>query len=63
VIKKSSLAFKFKQNKNKNNLKPISLLFGFVAISTLIAFLIGGFILGKNPTIENKQNKIILLNK
>lgn len=49
--------------KNQNNNQPIIFLFVFVAISGLIAFLIGGFILGKNPPIEDDQNKTILLNK
>ena len=41
----------------QNNILKSKILIGFVLISTLVAFLIGGIMLGGNQTINDESNK------
>ena len=52
--------YKNKESKFKK-IKPIHFLFGFIGISMLIAFIIGGFFIGKYNTQKEKQNTAVTL--
>lgn len=53
------------QNRNKDRntrkIKPIHFLIFFIGISTLIAFIVGGYFIGKNNSKKEKQNAAVEL--